>query len=157
MAESHASDTNTWHRTHVISALVSKRSEIFGEIKHYEALIKEQKENLDSIDKTIHLFDTSYDLRTIKAKRVSKDRHFKNGETVVLILDALRKSNKPMKTDEICSAIASKKAISLESEHEKVAFQKAIASSLGRTVDNNLVERAGRDGMTVLWQIKAVS
>ena len=143
--------------THVISALTSKRSEILGEIQYHEALVKEHKENLASIDRTIHIFDISYDLKTIKAKRVSKERYFKNGETVVLILDALRKSNKPMKTDEICGAIASKKALSLESEHEKATFQKAIVASLSRTVENNLVERVGRDGLTMIWQIKAVS
>lgn len=143
--------------SHVISALVSKRSEILGEVEYHEALLREHKENLASIDRTIHIFDTSYDLRTIKSKRVSKERYFKNGETVVLILDALRKSNKPMKTDEICSAIASKKALSLESEHEKATFQKAIVASLSRMVDNNLVERAGRDGLTMIWQIRAVA
>lgn len=141
--------------SHVISALVSKRSGLLGEIKHYESLVKEHKENLSTIDKAIHIFDTSYDLRTIKSKRVSKERYFKNGETVVLILDALRKSNKPMVTNEICSAIASKKALSLESENEKATFQKAIVASLSRAVDNGLVERVGRDGLTMIWQIKA--
>lgn len=143
--------------THVISALTSKRSEILGEVEHYEALLREHKENLASIDRTIHIFDTSYDLKTIKAKRVSRDRYFKNGETVVLILDALRKSNIPMKTDEICSAIASRKALVLGSEQEKATFQKAIVASLSRTVDNNLVERVGRDGLTMIWQIKAIA
>lgn len=142
--------------THVISALVSKRSELLGEIQHYEALIKEHKENLVSIDKTIHIFDISYDLRTIKSKRVTRDRYFQTGEAVVLILDTLRKSNKPMKTDEICTMIASKKGLPLESEYEKVTFQKTIVASLSRTVNNNLVERVGRDGMTMMWQIKAV-
>ncbi|MFA6193001.1 MAG: hypothetical protein WC665_11710 [Sulfurimonas sp.] len=61
MAETHASDTNTWRQTHIISALVSKRSEILGELEYHEALLREYKENLVSIDKTIHIFDTSYD------------------------------------------------------------------------------------------------
>ncbi|AHJ14359.1 hypothetical protein [Sulfurospirillum multivorans] len=142
--------------SHVISALVLKRSEFLGEIQHYEALIKEYKENLVSIDKTIHIFDASYDLRTIKSKRVMKERYFQIGEAVVLILDTLRTSNKPMKTDEICAAIASKKGLSLESDYEKATFQKTIVASLSRTVNNNLVERAGRDGLTMIWQIKAV-
>jgi hypothetical protein len=63
--------------THVISALVKKRSELLGEIQHHEALIKEHKSNLSSIDKTIHIFDDNYDLRTIKSKRVSQERYFK--------------------------------------------------------------------------------
>lgn len=39
--------------THVISALVKKRSEVSGEIKHYENLLKKAKTDLQSIDQTI--------------------------------------------------------------------------------------------------------
>ncbi|MGE4420516.1 MAG: hypothetical protein AB7D38_11910 [Sulfurimonas sp.] len=141
--------------THVISALVLKRSELLGEIKHYESLVKEHKENLSTIDKTIHLFDSSYDLRTIKSKRVMKDRYFKNGEAVVLLLDALRELSRPAKTDELTEIIAAVKKLPLESDYEKATFQKAIVASLSRAADNGLVERVGRDGVAVIWQIKA--
>ena len=140
--------------SHVISALVSKRGELLGEIEYHEALIKEHKDNLATINKAIHIFDTSYDLRTVKSKRVIKERYFKNGEAVVLILDTLRKLNKPSKTDEISEIIASNKGLSLNSDYEKVTFQKAVVASLSRTVDNGLVERVGRDGLTMIWQIK---
>jgi len=43
--------------SHVISALIKKRSELSGEIEHYEKIIKEYRNNLASIDKTIHIFD----------------------------------------------------------------------------------------------------
>jgi len=143
--------------SHVISALVSKRSELLGEIQHYEALIKEYKLNLSTIDKTIHIFDDSYDLRTIKSKRVVKDRYFKNGEATVLILDTLRKLNRPIKTDELSEILASEKGIVFDKDHSKAGFQKAVVSSLSRTVDSGLVERVGRDGITVIWQIKAIA
>lgn len=141
--------------THVISALVSKRSELLGEIKHYESLVKEHKENLSTIDRTIHLFDSSYDLRTIKSKRVIRDRYFKNGEAVVLLLDALRELKRAAKTDELTEIIATVKKLPLESDYEKAAFQKAIVASLSRAADNGLVERVGRNGVTIIWQIKA--
>lgn len=143
--------------THVISALTSKRSELLGEIKYYERIIKEHKENLATIDKTIHIFDNTYDLRTVKSKRVTRDRYFKNGEASVLILDTLRKLNRPTKTHEISEIIASKKGLVLESDYEKSTFQKAIVSSLSRATENNLIERVGRDGTTVIWQIKKVA
>lgn len=140
--------------THVISALVSKRSELLGEIKYHESLIKEHKENLATIDRTIHIFDNSYDLRTVKAKRVVRDRYFKNGEAVVLLLDALRELDRPTKTDELVEIIAIFKKLSLESDYERATFQKAIVASLSRAADNGLVERVGRDGLTMIWQIK---
>lgn len=72
-----------------------------------------------------------------------------------MILDTLRKLNKPTKTHEISEIIASKKGLLLESEYEKSTFQKAIVSSLSRATDNGLIERVGRDGVTVIWQIKS--
>lgn len=63
--------------SHVMSALVKKRSEILGEIQHCEALIKEYKENLSSLDATIHIFDSNYDLQSIKSKKVQRTRILK--------------------------------------------------------------------------------
>ena len=143
--------------THVISALTSKRSELLGEIQHYESLIKSFKENLSSIDKTIHIFDNSYDLRRVKSKRVYKNRYFKNGEAIPLLLDTLRELNKPTRTDDLSEIIASKKGLTFENESDKINFQKIIVSSLSRSVDNGLVERVGRDGLTVIWKIKEIN
>ena len=97
--------------THVLSALTEKRTEVSGEIKHYKNLLKKSKLNLQSIDQTIHLFDESYDLCTIKAKRVHKTRYFKTGEAKVLILDMLRTATEPMSTNDISKKMASNKGI----------------------------------------------
>ena len=57
---------------HIISALTKKRSEISGEIKHYENLLKQSKLNLQSIDQTINIFDESYDLRVkVRTRKMS--------------------------------------------------------------------------------------
>lgn len=140
--------------SHVISALITKRSELLAEVEHYESIIKEHKENLSTIDKAIHIFDKNYNLGGIKAKRVVRDRYFKNGEAVVLLLDALRELKRPTKTDELTEIIAAVKNLPLDSDYERRTFQKAIVASLGRAVDNGLVERVGRDGVAIIWQIK---
>jgi len=142
--------------THVISALTNKRGELLGEIKHYEAIIKEYKDNLSSIDKTIHIFDKSYNLSSVKSKRVMKNRYFKNGETVTLLLDTLRKLNRPTRTDELSEIIANGKGLSFESDHDRANFQKIVVAALSRMVDNGLIERVGRDGLTVIWKIKEI-
>jgi len=91
--------------THVISALTNKRAEVLREIKHYEKLLKKSKLNLQSIGRTIHIFDENYDLRTIRAKRVSKERYFKTGEAKTMILDVLRTATEPMNTTNISKSI----------------------------------------------------
>ena len=141
--------------THVISALTNKRAEVSGEIKYYENLLKKSKLNLQSIDKTIHLFDESYDLRTIKAKRVHKERYFKTGEAKLLILDMLRTTTEPLSTNDISKKIAFNKVIDTKEGFDLERFQKIVFASLKRCENNRLIERVGKDGLAILWQIKS--
>lgn len=141
--------------THVISALTNKRAEVSGEIKHYEKLLKKSKLNLQSIDQTIHLFDESYDLRTIKAKRVHKERYFKTGEAKVLILDMLRTATEPLNTNDISKKIAFSRGFDNKESFDLNRFQKMVFASLERCENNGLIERIGKDGLAILWQIKS--
>ncbi len=141
--------------THVISALTSKRAEVSGEIKHYEKLLKQSKLNLQSIDHTIHIFDENYDLRTIRAKRVSRERYFKNGEAKTMILDVLRMATEPLSTMEVSKTIASNKRINNEEGFDLERFSKVVLTSLSRCENNELIERVGKDGLSILWQIKS--
>lgn len=115
--------------SHVISALIKKRSKLSGEIKHFEKFIKEYRENLHSIDKTIHIFDESYDLGTIRSKRVVKNSYFVSGEVTKMVLDVLIVTEKPLKTDEISDIISDKKSLILE-DRDKINFQKSILYAL---------------------------
>jgi len=141
---------------HVISALVKKRGEILGEIQHFESLIRDYKTNLSSIDATIHIFDSNYDLRTIKSKRVQRNRYFETGEAKVLILDLLRKSNEPIRTDELANSIASSKGLSFDSVGQR-SFNKSVINILTTLEKNRLIERVSKEGLTITWQIKAVA
>ncbi len=141
--------------THVLSALTKKRAEVSGEIKHYENLLKKSKLNLQSIDQTIHLFDESYDLRTIKAKRVHKERYFKTGEAKVLILDMLRMATEPLSTNDISKKIAFNRGFDNEENFDLNRFQKMVFASIERCENNGLIERVGKNGLSILWQIKS--
>lgn len=141
--------------SHVISALIKKRSEVSGEIKHYENLLKKSKLNLQSIDQTIHLFDESYDLRTIKAKRVHRERYFKTGEAKVLILNILRTATDPLSTNNLAQKLALNKGIENNESFDLGRFKKIVFSSLERCEKNELIERVGKDRLAILWQIKS--
>ena len=141
--------------THVISALTKKRAEVSGEIKHYENLLKKAKTSLQSIDQTIHLFDDTYDLRTIKAKRVHKERYFKTGEAKILILDMLRTATEPLCTNTIAKRLAFNKGIADKENFDLERFQKMAFASLERCEKNGLIERVGKDGLAILWEIKS--
>lgn len=141
--------------THVLSALTKKRAEVSGEIKHYEKLLKKSKLNLQSIDQTIHIFDDTYDLRTIKAKRVHRERYFKTGEAKVLILDMLRMATEPLSTNTIAEKLAFNRGLDNTESFNIEHFKKIIFASLERCEKNVLIERIGKDGLAILWQIKS--
>ena len=141
--------------THVISALTNKRAEVSGEIKHYEKLLKKSKLDLQSIDQTIHIFDENYDLRTIRAKRVSSERYFKNGEAKTMILDVLRAATEPMNTTNVSKKIAFKKGIDNKEDFDLERFSKVVLASLTRCETSELIKRVGKDGLSILWKIKS--
>lgn len=141
--------------THVISALTKKRAELSGEIQHYQKLIKSLKENLTHIDQTIKMFDENYNLSSIKPKRKSYERYFKIGEAKVSILDLLRESNKPLSTNEIGEKIALNKGIDKQEDFNLELFLKTLLSSLNRCENSGLIERVGKEGLAILWQIKS--
>ncbi len=142
--------------SHVVSALIKKRSELSGEIEHCEKIIKECKANLTSIDKTIHIFDDSYNLRTIKSKRVVRNSYFASGEATKMVLDVLRTVDEPLRTDEISDIIASKKSLILEGR-DKVNFQKSILYALNTSEKRGLVASVGKDGLSLMWSITKIA
>lgn len=142
--------------SHVISALIKKRSELSGEIEHYEKLLKEYRENLTSIDKTIHIFDDSYDLRTIKSKKVVRNSYFASGEATKMVLDVLRTANEPLRTDEISDIVASKKSLFLDGK-DKINFQKSILYALNTSEKRGLVTNIGKDRLSLMWRIAKIA
>ena len=141
---------------HVISALVKKRAELSGDIEHYEQIIRDYKENLSSIDKTIRIFDENYNISTIKTKRTYRGRYFKNGEAKVATLDILRNSNKPLQTDAIADMIAKDKGMEFETTTDFKNFQKSVSTALKNLRDSGLAQKIN-EGLPGIWQIKAVA
>ncbi len=128
----------------IISGLFDKKKEILGSIEGYEALIKKARLNLSVLDQTIALFDESY---TKTSTRKMPHRYFETGEAKKFILDVLKSSDVPLKTNEIALRVAETKGISLESEAQQQNFQKTIISSLSTMETSGLVERLGREGL----------
>jgi len=143
--------------SHVISALIKKRSELSGEIEHYEKIIKKCRDNLTSIDTTIHIFDETYDLRTIKSKKVVKKGYFANGEATKLILDALRTSKSPIKTSDLIDILAKKKSLSFSDNKERYSFSKNVSVALNHICKKGLIEQVAKESGTAIWSIAKIA
>ena len=89
--------------SHVISALVSKHSELQGNIKYYQDIISKLKSELETIDRAITIFDPSYKTTFIRAKRISNASYFPHGELNRRIIECLK--IKPSTVNEIAESV----------------------------------------------------
>ena len=89
--------------SHVISALVSKHSELQGNIKYYQDIISKLKSELETIDRAITIFDPSYKTMFIRAKRISNASYFPHGELNRRIIECVK--IKPSSVNEIAEYV----------------------------------------------------
>jgi len=77
--------------SHVMSALVTKRGELSGQIDYHQNQIKQIKSDMASMDAAIKVFDPDYDLSKIKKRKTnSKNSFFEPREGNTLLMDIFR-------------------------------------------------------------------
>lgn len=72
-----------------------------------------------------------------------------------MILDMIRTATEPLSTNTIAKKLVFNKGISDNENFDLERFKKIIFASLERCEKNELIERVGKDGLAILWQIKA--
>ena len=119
--------------SHVVSGLLDKRAEISGLINKHQAEINKLNQSLAALDSTIKLFSPEIDLRNHRAKVIrERNRFFKNGECIRLILNVLREANEPLTPVAINDQIIALKSLSIdniETEHVRNTVYAALTAN----------------------------
>ncbi len=91
---------------YALAALKERRASIGGEMRECERRLRYLRETLGHLDATLALFDPEGNPKAIRAKRPYKRvKLFGAGKLSRLILDALRKAERPLTTSEVIEAI----------------------------------------------------
>lgn len=144
--------------SHVVSGLVSKRSELAGLLLHHQKAMRQLSAAIGNIDGAIKLFDPDYDLRTIKSVAVRKQNSwFGHGETPRMILDALRVTNTPLSTRQIGEHMIAKTGKTVSEAREWNGVLKLVLVSLRGLEAKGQVRMVGKvDGVgntPILWEL----
>jgi hypothetical protein len=139
--------------SHVVGGLTSKRAELAGEVESHRRELQRLAEELGHVDATIRLFDPSYDLGSIQArKRGRRKQWFGSGECQRLVLECLRDTTEPLSGNAVTLALMARKG--LEDSHEVVtAVNKTALAVLRRLVAKGVVRRLALPEGAVVWEL----
>ena len=122
-------------QSHIILALTVKYSELQGQITHQKEPIKALTNELETISKTILIFETNFTLNEIKGKSVRAISYFKRGELTRKILEFLK--NKPSTIDEISDYLF---ANSAADSHFIAKFRQNIYCTLSKLKQRKIIK-----------------
>ncbi len=128
--------------SHAVSGLAAKRSELTGQIAHYQGLIKQLTTDVMHLDAAIKILSPNFDLRTVRAKEYRKRSSiFCHGDALVQVLDVMREAGAPITSIQIAQSLLVKHAGSDEQDYNCAA--KHVNNALHRLQKKNLVELCG--------------
>jgi hypothetical protein len=136
--------------TYALPALREKRARIAGEIDSLQRQIARHVEELVSLDQTIVLFDPSYRVGSIRPITTrTRAKLFKMGELGRIILSALRKAKRPMRTPALITAVSL--AVGLDKSANN-KFRGTVASSLNYLARRGRIVKVG-GGQAARWEL----
>jgi hypothetical protein len=141
--------------THVISALVKRRSELVGEIEHSQLHTRKLLEDLDHLDATIRQFDPDYRVEEIKPKGFRPPSDWAGrGEMSRVVLDVLRRAKESLTTQEIAKEIMKARGLPMNDAKLLRKMTKRASVALRGQRDNGLVRSSQGDGLFMMWAMQ---
>ena len=139
--------------SHVVSGLLDKHAEISGLINKHQSEINKLNQSLAALDSTIKLFSPEIDLRSHRSKVIrERNRFFKNGECIRLILDVLREADEPLTPVAITDHIIALKLLSIDST-ETDHVRNTIYAALTANEKKGLIKQIRADTGAKAWAL----
>jgi hypothetical protein len=137
---------------HVLSGLLAKRAELTGQVEKLQREIRDLVIALDHVDATIRVFDPNVELEDIKPRLPPRNMAFK-GEVSRLVLNALRKSPKPLPVSELTLIVLAGRGLSLDDKPFLRVLSRRVGACLRNLRKKGLVRLVRQPGSLGLWEI----
>ena len=140
---------------HVVTALISKRAELAGQIEHMQAQLKRAVVDLDNVEATLRIFAPDIDIAGIGPRPVPAAHHAFRGEISRILLESLRKADRPLSTTELAERVMRDRGLNMEDARLRQTMGKRVGASLNhwRRV-RGVLESLPGPGQVLYWQIK---
>ncbi len=136
--------------SHVVSALISKRAEIAGQIEHFQSTLRQLIIDLDNLDATIRLFKPDIDLEEIRPK----PRHQAyQGEVTRIVLETLRQSQKPLTAQEIAQHVMAARGLNTADKRLVRLIGKRVGACLRHNRERGVVRSEQSEDRRLMWLI----
>jgi hypothetical protein len=140
--------------SHVVSALVDKRSEIAGLVARMEQEIGQCRSDLVHLDAAIRLFAPELGPSTIRAKVIRRsDDWFEPGEVSRAVLDTLRRAGRPTRAPEIVRAVMEMKGLDPADRPSFDKIRWKVLNSLRGHARRGLVVASNGARREAFWEI----
>lgn len=138
---------------YALAALKDKRATLAGEIADLKKQIAWRTEALAHVDACLRLMDPAATPDAIPAKRPYKRvKLFRQGELGRMILDALRRAEKPLGTHAVVTALLDAGG---HGEPARAAMTPRVRGNLAYLERAGKVAKAG-SGKTITWALKTI-
>lgn len=141
--------------SHVVTALVAKRSEVAGLIADLERKAAQQRADLVHVDAVLRLYAPELETDCLPS-RATRQRNgwFKPGELVRMVLDILRVAPAPMSSKEIATAVMVRRALDPADLHSARLVGKLVNNALARQA-GDLVDKIVDEHRSVMWRVRS--
>jgi hypothetical protein len=137
---------------HVLSGLIAKRAELAGKIENMQREMRDLVATIGHIDASIRVFDPNADIDDIQPRLPPRFHAFK-GEVSRLVLNALRKAEKPMPVSDLTLIVAAGRGINPDDKPFMRVLSRRVGACLRNLRKRKLVQMTRLPGTLGLWQI----
>ena len=113
---------------HVVTALITKRTELAGRIEHLQGEVVSATVELDHIDASLRIFAPNIDSSALGSRPVPPAHHAFRGEVSRILLEALRKSDRPLSTTDLTEHVMQGRGLNMKDARLRQTMGKRVGA-----------------------------